>query len=432
MASQLSHAHRVFLINGMGQIGSRAAQRAAQIYRLHNNHDQVIALVRNSKDLALQSSSIKVIHIPEEQMQNTAFWKDLFFSFQGRQLYFLQTVGIANAESLHRLRAINVETVRASASAFSECVPQLDPGSRYIQLSTLASEIVPDSNYGKTKAEANTVLKTIDIPNRLIMHLGFVMPVLQAKNCSTLTNHRHAFDQWQFSALPWLFRVHPIMGPSGQQLMQPVFIDDVIDAAFGSNFQGQHEVVAAGPEVYSQLSFMQLFAKLRGVKFHCIKVPYDAANLLVKHFPMGHLADYAVEACEKLENNPDAHLYSPQPFEAILGRNATVISDLYKKDASPLMYHTPPIMAYILEVVKTLWNQREARTAMLYFIRNFLWPLSRAFIVPDPVKGFHTIRDDDLAKLGLHIGKLPDEAHDVEVKSYNDYVAVTRKNYAGK
>lgn len=348
------------MINGAnGEIGSRLVIQA-----LRRGYD-VIGCVRSAEAAKkMTSAGFKVLHVPEDKGKDPSFWRGLFDTHAaGRDFKFVQTVGIAYGP---KVRETNVHYTEASAKAFKAVEGSMEKG-RYIQLSTVATMIIPESAYGKTKEEANQILSDLDIKDTLILDVGMALPSLEeGENYYTL-NTRHAFAPWQFSALPSPLRFHPIVG-SGEQLVQPVDESEITTAILNFS-EGQHRIAGVGRQAISSKDLMRFYADLRSVSFRPIHIPYDVAFPLSKHFSEGYFTEDNTLALHKLEKQK--FLYDPKPFEDLLKARSKTLNEIYPQNNKPLLYYTPPLTDYFLNSIKILYHSCEARKETLSALKNY-------------------------------------------------------------
>lgn len=365
-------ATKTVVINGVGNLGRQVAIQALK------QGAKVIGVVRNpqtANELTNHGMNIEVAS--EAQMQDRTFWQKFFETkTAGENVSVIQTVGLATASTPEKLANANINTPVAMAKGLEAAQNSLH-SSRFIQFSTLAADMVPNSGYGATKLEAEKQLQQTNLNNLLLLRIGYAVPALEEGNDYEGIDEKHAYAPWQFSALPSAVRIHPIVG-SGTQLLQPLHSDEIAKAAL--NFETGHTTVTGvGSSIVSQKDFARFYADLAGVSFHPMYLPYDVAKPLSHHFEEGHLAEYAVDACKLLET--ETFIYSPDGFAKLLGRKPKSLNEIYEtKNNKPIIYTQPPIIEHGTKILKTLYSNPKARADLYHIMRDHGFTLVKDFL----------------------------------------------------
>jgi len=190
-------------------------------------------------------------------------------------------------------------------------------------------------------------LLKLGLENLTVIRVGYIFEDATEGERIRVDLH-HPFGPDQMARLP----LQPLVG-SGEQRIQPIYIEDVVDATLADT-KGVQIINGVGHQVVTQKEFFSFFRGLVGKKFRPIFLPYALAEHLVSCVSMGHAAPYTVNICKALDprRNPDVTktnkgLFDAQPIERLIGRKTVTMEEVYKQYEDKMVeYPVPPIFGY--------------------------------------------------------------------------------------
>lgn len=304
--------------------------------------------------------------IEEKDMQKSATWKELFMrvSTDADSLYLVNTIGAAVAPKGKTLQDINERPVLAALEALQALKIRKSIG----HISSISATYLPDDKkllqvfdpqgieYCLGRRRVDLIIQNNGVP-ATILRPGFIFHDLRADRIE----RGHDYSPEQFTEL----LVHPVIG-SGKQLHQPVYAIDVVQALFnGMETDQTYLIDAVGPQQMTQEEMITFFLDLAKKSFKPVRIPYEVASVIAKHFPKGRLAPYAVSLLHHLENQNRDPL-SIKPFEMLVGKSLSSIGEIYQipKD-STLLFPKSPIYEHVKEIIANVAINPEARKDFL-------------------------------------------------------------------
>ena len=145
---------------------------------------------------------------------------------------------------------------------------------------------------------------------------------------------------------------------------QPVYVGDLLDGLFnGMESKNSYLINAVGPIAMSQEEMIKFFLDLAGKSFKPIRIPYEVATIIAKHFPKGRIAPYSVSLLKHLEKH-DAEPLDGRPFCDLVGKPLSSMQQIYSFD-QPIGFSKSPIYEHIKEIINCIAINPEARRDFL-------------------------------------------------------------------
>lgn len=228
----------------------------------------------------------------------------------------------------------------------------------------------------------DTITTDMDRVNAVVFRPGLIFNDLCDGN---MVNMGHPYSPEQFATLP----IHPVIG-SGNQIQQPVYQRDLVDAIVNACSAEHDEIIdAVGPESMTQAEMFEFFVKLRGGKFRMVRIPYNFGHVMAKHFPKGRIAPYSIAAFERLDD-PEEKPLSVEPFQSYVGHPLSSMAEVYgkvKPEDGPIILARPPILAHIRDIAWKMLSlsavRREVFEATLQDGPQIASEITKAFLNRD-------------------------------------------------
>lgn len=334
---------------GTGHLGREFAEQALK------DGYKVIITTRSTKDFD-DSENLYFVQANEADQANPEFWKQILSKYsQAESVSLINTMGAPEAPPGKTLRDVNVLPAAAMATAMKELEDKGDlQNAKMVHLSSMGAVMLKGDPYGDSKKESEELVTKYGPRNICVIRVGYAFQRAEKGEITKIDN-THAYGPEQLAVLP----IQPVLG-SGQQLLQPVFTGDIVDA--GMNFkEGVKIVNAVGHEVLTQENFMAYFCELSNKKFRPIHIPIELAAPISESFPKGHFSPYAVELCQRMET--EDMVYDAKGFEEVIGHKTSTLNDVYGDlKTKKLYYARPPIMEHSTESIeKFYYNKDNAR-----------------------------------------------------------------------
>lgn len=323
---------KFFVLGASGQLGMATGVKAVQ----EGYH--VYGTSRNTKGFT-QTERFRMLQTPQEEIHDYKFWKDLFICHleRGEEVTVVNTIGGAHAPEGKKLRDINVTPVVAAAQGLDLAARGMQLRVRWIHDSSIAASLLEDE-YGDTKRESEEELAKI-VPSLTVMRVGYAFNSLKKESFMiSKIDMEHGWGPEQMAGLPFQF-----LFEHGNHMIQPVYVGDIIDAKFNAPFdEGCRIIHAVGQEVFTTDQFFKFFRDLSGKRYRPIYISYKVAQTLARLVPHGHFAPYAVEYCQKMDQEGKA--LCSAPFAELLGRPTTTMAQAYSvEEGGTLLFAAPPI-----------------------------------------------------------------------------------------
>ncbi|MCH9627654.1 MAG: hypothetical protein S4CHLAM2_12960 [Chlamydiales bacterium] len=334
---------KAFVLGATGQMGmASVVEGIKQGYHVYGTS-------RSSQGIHA-SQRFTPIPTPGDSVRCPQFWQQTFSEQleEGDEVVVINTIGAASAPTGVSLRDVNVTPVVAAAKGLEAAAAETSLKShRLVHLSSLAALYLQD-DYGATKREAERALLPLIGSGALtILRVGYAynnlkMSGFMIKRIDT----EHAWGPEQMAGLPVQF-----LFEHGRHPLQPVYVGDVIDACYATPRSRVMLIDAVSHEVLTTAEFFKFFRDLAGKKFRPCYLPYDVAEKLAHHFPLGHFAPFAIEGCRRMDEG--APLVSADSFIELLGRQTRALSDVYRlEEGEQLLYAKPPLVEHTKLVAK--------------------------------------------------------------------------------
>lgn len=345
---------RVFIL-GNSNIGFRIA---------HESIRRGWGVTVTSRTPNLRHSKIEYVHTPEHLMTNVAYWKNL----AARHIQEPSIIVNTNGGSIHdkggSLRDLNVTIPVASMKGINEHLRTTKLVNHcFVQLSTIAANGI-EAEYGKTKREAEIALMNLPIPHITIFRVGDVIAPKFIDNATDIIKAQHQFSAEELALLPITF----LIGDQPNRVLVPsIHVDDLAKGVCNVfHFpNGKRMMNAVNSEVLTQEEYFKFFRDLYGKSYRPFYIPIDAAKRLVKHYPIGHFAPYAIEFCEK-----ESQVSDNREFQKLIGTRLRTLSESYKLNPDQkLLAPLPTIGTYALSAMRKLFQSSQARTDTFHALK---------------------------------------------------------------
>lgn len=302
----------------------------------------------------------------EQDMQKSATWKELFMrlSSDADSLCLVNTIGTPVAPKGKTLQDINERPVLAALEALQTLKIRRSIG----HISSIAATYLPDDEkllrifdpqgieYCLGRRRVDLIIQSNGVP-ATILRPGFIFHDLREGRFDV----GHDYSPEQFTEL----LVHPLIG-SGKQLHQPVYVKDVVRALFnGMETDQTYLIDAVGPQQMTQEEMIKFFLDLARKPFKPVRIPYEVASVIAKHFPKGRVAPYAVSLLRHLEDQNKNPL-NVKPFEILVGKPLSSIGEIYQtQEKFALTFPRSPIFEHVKEIIASIAINPEARKDFL-------------------------------------------------------------------
>jgi nucleoside-diphosphate-sugar epimerase len=304
--------------------------------------------------------------IEEQDMQKAATWKELFMriSHGADSLCLVNTIGTAVAPKGKTLQDVNERPVLAALEALKSLKIRRSIG----HISSIAATYLPDDEkllrifdpqgieYCLGRRRVDLIIQSNGVP-ATILRPGFIFHDLREGRIDT----GHDYSPEQFTEL----LVHPLIG-SGKQLHQPVYAKDVVQALFnGMETDQTYLIDAVGPQQMTQEEMIKFFLDLARKPFKPVRIPYEVASVIARHFPKGRVAPYAISLLRHLEDQNKNPL-SVKAFEILVGKPLSSIGEIYQtQEEFELLFPKSPIFEHVKEIIASIAINPEARKDFL-------------------------------------------------------------------
>lgn len=194
--------------------------------------------------------------------------------------------------------------------------------------------------------------------NFVSLRPGFVFTALDNQNCVD-TQYAYSPEQLANMCVP------SILG-SGEQITQPVYIEDIVQAVFNAteiDWMNKYKSItinAVGSQKVTQKEMLDFFAELVGKKILLtFSVSYKFGNALAVFAPKGRLAPYAVAMLEDIERTKD-NGFCEGDFRLLLKKEPQKMRDVYKKQ-DELFLASLPLFAHIGQIFMNTFFYKQKR-----------------------------------------------------------------------
>lgn len=320
--------------------------------------------ISDSKDM----SRLHWVKIHGHEIKDPLFWEYLIQKYgpYAKEIAVVNTIGVAVAPKGSTLEDVNEKPVLAALEALETQQKRTGQKVRFANFSSVCATYYPtdvseqekfcaqSQHYCSLRQKVDDRIYTSPVLSTIVRP-GFVFTDLRK---GRILDTGHAYSPEQFAAMP----LHPILG-SGDQIQQPVYVNDVIDAVLnGLETDENHLVDAVGPDAMTQKEMFKFFVDLSDKTFRPIEIPYELAEVIARHAPKGRIAPYSVSMFRHLEKEALKKTLCKEKFEKLVGRPLTSISDLYSHlDSETIVMQKPPILEHAKEILKLFFTNPEAR-----------------------------------------------------------------------
>ncbi len=332
----------VAIISGAsGLIGPHLALKSLEEGR------STILITRDKATLEIfgKHSLCRVIEASEEQQADPRFMSEQIAKLcAGRRITYVNGLGVASvpAGSKAILEKINFAPFHALLSHLEDGKKTgLYQDCRVVHLGSIALSILRKSGepiedpYILSRAQTAKRLSESSLDH---LHLGVSYGYCGPENGRL--NMKHGWGPDQMAN----FFVQVLIG-SGEQIVQPVHIRDIVDAVFAFK-GGRLDIDAVGPDKMTVKQFFKAFCDRMGTKFRPVHISHEMAEKIADIYANGHVAPYAV-VCSRILEKQDL-VFDHQPMAALLGRDLTSFHETFKEfQVGSFMSASPPIYEQI-------------------------------------------------------------------------------------
>jgi len=312
--------------------------------------------------------SVNWVNIKGSEITSERFWVNLFQTHCSKsdKIAVVNTIGASVAPIGQTLEEVNEKIVSAVLGALNKlhCLTGQDVAIAHI--SSICATLFPTDAYSQRsfypqsiayasgRQRADDEIDKSGIPATIVCP-GFVFTYPRSGKIID-TGHHYSPEQ-----LASMF-IHLIAG-SGKQILQPVYMHDIIVAVFNGLATGKNHLVnAVGPDVFTQEEMLKFFVELVGGRFKPIYIPLDLALIIAKYAPKGRLAPYAIDMLRHLELPKHNTPLCEKEFKNLVGKPLTSMRGLYSNlERSTIVLPKPPILEHVNEILGIIWSNLEAR-----------------------------------------------------------------------
>lgn len=299
-----------------------------------------------------------------------------------RPVIFLNTIGGAHPNTLN-LEQLNKHSTLHFAEAINNFISQRELKPRpsiLIHCSSIAAELIPDSEYGRIKKETDDLLLHRNhfnfIDHVFSMRIGYALHSLIDNN--TFPHKAHAFGVEQMA---YHFPIQPIIVNKNSNadrislnegIIYPVHVNDIASAVLNAiNFcttnQKQRLIInATGSQGFTQIELSRLYTNIFNKTAVPFEIPIEDFEKIARGFPLGHIAPYAAEYFRNNRFESDN-----QEFLRLVGRELTPIKEIAEeienqKIKTNELNIVNPVFQYAPFVIRRFFRaSKEAREALV-------------------------------------------------------------------
>ena len=368
---------KVMVISGAGGMTARTP-----IMKFMQEGYIVMGLTSNKEMLKLNQPGIHYILVDRNKISSPEYIQKVVekgFADLGMttisEVVALNLIGGAVAPKGSTLKKLN----RDLPIAFFEGVKQVaeDRADKVslIHISSLAATINgdnPQCEYAQIKKEVDETILQMRVKqgNILILRPGIILPDATPEG---RVDMGHDYSPEQFANMP----IVPILG-SGNQIQQPVHEQCLYEAAVNGAKSDESLVKivdAVGADVLTQKEMFIQFCSKGNLVF--VHIPYEVAEPIADHFPLGRIAPYSIQLFKTLDSNPEKNRpIDRQEFEKILGRKPKGFYEVYNQ---PVVGGKAPIVKHVSIIgANTLRDPRKGFALFRGFIKSLnKWSFSK-------------------------------------------------------
>jgi uncharacterized protein YbjT (DUF2867 family) len=345
---------------------------------------KIVSLARNISRLPPENKDYKAVQLKDEDFTNPEKYYVILLRFgkDFEHVGMINTIGSADHTLEKTLVQINYEPLKAAMEAFEKFQKEFPTKKcNFVNISSIAGLILnSDHAYGGVKKKADEMLF-----NSEVISVSLCPGLVFTEMANNKIDMGHPYSPEQFAT----FAFQPVLG-SGNQIMQPVFAGDLINAAVNALEANESEIVAAvGPKKVSQFEMTNLFSKLLGTTAHKFSVPFEVAETLAFYFPLGRFQLYTVDMFKQLENEPKE--FDQRKFVKYLDNQPKSMEDVYKKNSNekPII-SSPPIGEHVKKSISTcIKNPIALAHTVFVMVKNFpnlIVSTAKSFYTPEESK----------------------------------------------
>jgi hypothetical protein len=317
-------------------------------------------------------------HMNESAAEDAEYWKWLFekISDGTTDLSLVNTLGIRGPFKRNSTLQSLQDEVEKPLLAAIEALKSLKMRKRIGQISTIAasnldlltnrernirSDFDPRGlTYCLGRRRIDSLVNASGIPATILRH-GFVFTDAQKE--------KNDDSPEQFTKL----LIQPMAG-SGEQIHQPVYMKDLVQALFNGMESDQTQIVdAVGPDTMTLDTIIQFFVALaERPTSKPIKIPPKVAEVIAEYFPKGTFVPLpqGPSLLRFLERNP-TEPSNTEPFKKLVGKPLTSLSQIDPSIKGRFIFRPTPIIEHVEKMIKDIASNSQARRDFLSSVMEY-------------------------------------------------------------
>lgn len=297
----------------------------------------------------------------------------------------VSTIGAARAPEGTTLREVNrgmVIPIVTAAKDFARENPEAHVTATHV--SSIAAQIIPDDDYGRVKMAVDEEIvaigkgqetvregevEKVDNFHSIVFQPGYIFPGAERlPDGRWRVDDGHAWSMGQLVQLGGIpltnKTIVPMIG-SGRQNQQPIAATNLAQAianASDRRFEDSEIVAAVGPDVETQASLVDFYARLAGLEAIKVPVKPELVIPLMEKFGIGRLqGGFAAKMMRAQDGLDGNRAFNPELLSKYLNPGERLISirdnDKYPNpdDGAEIVMRSPPVgdqARYVAHVLK--------------------------------------------------------------------------------